>query len=448
MADGSRPNADLDAAIAEAEARYGAANPQSRARAQAAAQVMPGGNTRTVLHYTPFPLAWSGGKANRLTDLDGHEYLDFLGEYTAGLYGHSDPVIQGAISKALTDGIVLGGPNRYEAQLAEAICKRIPSIELVRFCNSGTEANMFAIQTARIMTGRNKIMVFEFAYHGGVFYFGSHGNPLNLPLSWVKARYNETGRTRALIAEHGADLAAVLVEPMQGSAGCLPADPAFLGMLREECTRRGIVLIFDEVMTSRLSPGGCQALVGVKPDMTTLGKYLGGGLSFGAFGGRRDLMERYDPYRSDSIAHAGTFNNNVCSMAGGLAGLTKVFTAEEAVRLNALGDQMRNRLNAVARRHEAPLQVTGVGSLMNLHFVKGAVRTPADVHPSDPAAENRMGELLKLFHLDMIAAGIYLARRGFVALSLPMREPDVARFEAALDEFLATRGALVKAAVG
>jgi glutamate-1-semialdehyde 2,1-aminomutase len=182
--------------------------------------------------------------------------------------------------------------------------------------------------------------------------------------------------------------------------------------------------------------------------MTTLGKYLGGGLSFGAFGGRRDLMERYDPYRSDSIAHAGTFNNNVCSMAGGVAGLTKVFTAEEAVRLNALGDSMRARLNAVARRHDAPLQVTGVGSLMNLHFVKGAVRTPADVHPSDPAAENRMGELLKLFHLDMIAAGIYLARRGFVALSLPMREPDVARFEAALDEFLATRGALVKAAVG
>jgi glutamate-1-semialdehyde 2,1-aminomutase len=185
MADGARPNADLDAAIAEAEARYSAANPRSKARTQAAAQVMPGGNTRTVLHYTPFPLAWSGGKANHLTDLDGHDYLDFLGEYTAGLYGHSDPVIQGAIAKALKDGIVLGGPNRYEAQLAEAICKRIPSIELVRFCNSGTEANMFAIQTARIMTGRDKIMVFEFAYHGGVFYFGSHGNPLYLPLIWV-----------------------------------------------------------------------------------------------------------------------------------------------------------------------------------------------------------------------------------------------------------------------
>jgi glutamate-1-semialdehyde 2,1-aminomutase len=219
-------------------------------------------------------------------------------------------------------------------------------------------------------------------------------------------------------------------------------------MLREECSRRGILLIFDEVMTSRLSPSGCQGLVGIKPDMTTLGKYLGGGLSFGAFGGRRDLMERYDPYRSDSIGHAGTFNNNVCSMAGGAAGLTQVFTAEEAVRLNALGDQMRNRLNALARRHQAPLQVTGVGSLMNLHFAKGPVRTPADAHPSDPATENRMGELLKLLHLDMIAAGIYFARRGFVALSLPMREPDVQRFEAALDEFLSTRGALVKTVIG
>ena len=150
--------------------------------------------------------------------------------------------------------------------------------------------------------------------------------------------------------------------------------------------------------------------------MTTLGKYLGGGLSFGAFGGRRDLMERFDPYRSDSIGHAGTFNNNVCSMAGGVAGLTQVFTPAEAIRLNALGDEMRGRLNKVARRHEAPLQITGVGSLMNLHFVKGQVRTPADAHPSDPATENRMSEVLKLFHLDMIAAGIYLARRGFVAL--------------------------------
>lgn len=447
MADGTRPNADLQAAIAEAEARYAAANPKSQARQQAAARAMPGGNTRTVLHYTPFPLAWAAGKANHLTDLDGHDYLDFLGEYTAGLYGHSDPVIQAAIQRALSDGIVLGGPNRYEAELAQAICARFPGIELVRFCNSGTEANMFAIQTARLMTGRSKVMVFEHGYHGGVFYFGAKGGKLNLPVPWLVGRYNETEATRTLIAAHGTELAAVLVEPMQGSGGCIPGDRAFLAMLREECTRRGIVLIFDEVMTSRLSPSGAQGLFGITPDMTTLGKYLGGGLSFGAFGGRQDLMVRYDPYRADSIAHAGTFNNNVCSMAGGLAGLTQVFTPEEAARLNKLGDRMREGLNALARKRDLPLQVTGIGSLMNLHFAKLPIRTPTDAHPSDPALDRAMGELMTLFHLDMLAAGIYLARRGFVALSLPMREPDVARFEAAVEEFIETRGRLVETAL-
>lgn len=446
MADGNRPNADLATAIAEAETRYVSANPKSEARGKSAGRVMPGGNTRTVLHYTPFPLTWARGKANRLTDIDGHEYLDFLGEYTAGLFGHSDPVIEAAISKALKDGVVLGGPNQYEAKLAEAICGRIPSIELVRFCNSGTEANMLAIQTARYLSGRSKVMVFESGYHGSVFYFGDKAGQLNLPIPWVVARFNETDSTRALLRQHASELAAVVVEPMQGSGGCIPGDFAFLTMLREETRKAGIALIFDEVMTSRLSPSGLQGSIGIAPDMTTLGKYLGGGLSFGAFGGRRDLMERFDPYRSDSLAHAGTFNNNVCSMAGGLAGLTQVFTPAEAVRINALGDRLRDRLNALAARHRVPLQVTGVGSLMTVHFSKTPIRTPADAHPKDPALDQIMQQLLKLFHLDMMDAGIYLARRGFIALSLPMREADTDRFEAAVEEFLTARGSVVRAA--
>lgn len=447
MADGNRPNADLATAIAEAEIRYVAANPKSKARGEAAGRVMPGGNTRTVLHYTPFPLTWAGGKANRLTDIDGHDYLDFLGEYTAGLFGHSDPVIEAAIAKALKDGVVLGGPNQYEAKLAEAICRRIPSIELVRFCNSGTEANMLAMQTARYLSGRSKIMVFESGYHGSVFYFGDKAGQLNLSIPWVVARFNETDATRALIRQHARELAAVVVEPMQGSGGCIPGDLAFLTMLREETKEAGITLIFDEVMTSRLSPSGLQGAVGIAPDMTTLGKYLGGGLSFGAFGGRRDLMERFDPYRPDSLAHAGTFNNNVCSMAGGLAGLTQVFTPAEAVRINALGDRLRDRLNAMAARQGVPLQATGVGSLMTVHFSKTPIRKPADAHPKDPALDQTMQQLLKLFHLDMMDAGIYLARRGFIALSLPMREADTDRFEAAVEEFLAARGPVVRAAL-
>lgn len=446
MAKDSQRNADLHAALAEAEARYAGANAASLKRHEIAGRSMPGGNTRTVLHYDPFPLAWAKGEANQLIDLDGHRYTDFLGEYTAGLYGHSDPVIQRAVRTALADGIVLGGPNGYEGQLATAITARFPSIDLVRFCNSGTEANLLAVQTARFMTKRNRILVFEAGYHGSVFYFGHHGNPLNLPLDWVMGQYNEIDTTRELIRSNAGDLAAILVEPMQGSGGCIPAEPAFLNMLRDEATRHGVVLIFDEVMTSRLSPTGLQGRLGIIPDMTTLGKYLGGGLSFGAFGGRCDLMERFDPDRIDSIAHAGTFNNNVLSMAAGLAGITEVFTSDEAARINALGDEMRIRLQSLAEKHHAPMQVTGIGSLMNIHFSDSQVRGPRDSHPHDSSREKLMAAAGKLFHLDMIAAGQYFARRGFISLSLPMKMIDVDRFVAATDEFLATRTPVLQSA--
>ena len=322
-----RTNIDLAAAVAEAEARYVAANPRSAERHRRATDSMPGGNTRTVLHYSPFPLTLAGGEGCRVRDLDGHGYTDFLGEYTAGLYGHSQPVIQAAIKKVVDDGMALGGPNPYEGELAAELCKRFPSVERVRFCNSGTEANLFAISTARLATGRPAVMVFDGAYHGGVFYFGQHKTEINAPFPWVYATYNDIDGTLALIDKHAAELAAVLIEPMMGSGGGIAASRAFLQALRDACTKHGIVLIFDEVMTSRLSSGGLQKVHGVTPDMTSFGKYLGGGASFGAFGGRADLMARYDPSRADAVSHAGTFNNNVISMAAGLTGLREILHA-------------------------------------------------------------------------------------------------------------------------
>ncbi len=439
-----RANSDLADALVETEAQYRARHPKSAARQSEAAQHMPGGNTRTVLYFSPFPLTWAAGKGNRLTDIDGREYLDLLGEYTAGLYGHSDPVIQAAFKKAIDDGTVLGGPNQYEARLAAAIRARFPSVELIRFTNSGTEANLLALSAVRAQRpGRPRVMAFDHGYHGSVFYFSKNSSALNMPIPWVVGEYNDVDGTRRLLRQHAKELAAVIIEPMQGGGGCIAGTPEFLGMLREECTAQGIVLIFDEVMTSRLSPGGMQAKLGIKPDMTTFGKYLGGGASFGAFGGRRDLMERFDPTRPDSLAHAGTFNNNVLSMAGGLAGLTQVFTPSEAVRLNALGDRLREQINRVARKHGAALQATGVGSLIGLHFARRPILTPAQAHPTDPAAEKALLDLHKLFHLEMIDRGYYLARRGFIALSLPTTEADTEGFVAAIADFLETRGALV-----
>ncbi|MBX6323241.1 MAG: aminotransferase class III-fold pyridoxal phosphate-dependent enzyme [Rhodospirillaceae bacterium] len=436
-----RANLDLDAAVADAEQRYAAANPKSRARHEEAAHHMPGGNTRTVLHYSPFPLAFARGEGCRLFDLDGHAYLDFLGDHSAALYGHSDPVIREAIATAVGDGIALGGPNRYEAALAAEICRRFPSVERIRFCNSGTEANLFALGAARAHTGRDAVLVFEGAYHGGVFMFGAP-HPINLPLPWLVAPYNDTAGALALLAANADRLTAVLVEPMQGAAGCIPGDPAFLAALREACTRHGILLIFDEVMTSRLSPSGLQGRLGIAPDLTTFGKYLGGGLTFGGFGGRAEIMDRFDPCRPGAIAHAGTYNNNVLTMAAGLAGLTCVLSAAALARLNGLGDSLRQRLDDLIARHGVPMQATGVGSLVGLHFTRRPVRSTADL-ATDGAGAARRDKLKALMHLDLLAQGIHCARRGYLSLSLPMGEAEIDRFCAAFDEVLATRADLI-----
>ena len=210
-------NMSLEDALQDAEQRYAAANPRSRARHAEAKRSLPGGNTRSILYYPPFPVTITRGEGARLFDLDGHAYVDFLGEYTAGLFGHSDPLIQAAVREALDDGILLGAPNRYEAELARLICARFPSVDLVRFCNSGTEANLQRAVGARALTGRSHIMVFEGAYHGGMLSFGQGASPINVPFPYVVRplqRYRAARSRRSNATPH--DLAAIIVEPMMG----------------------------------------------------------------------------------------------------------------------------------------------------------------------------------------------------------------------------------------
>jgi glutamate-1-semialdehyde 2,1-aminomutase len=422
--------ADLAERLAEAEARYVEANPQSFRLHEQRARFMPGGNTRSTIHQPPFPLTIVRGEGARITDADGHEYVDFLGEYTAGLYGHSHPVIVEAIREALADGIVLGAPNRYEATLAEAICTRFPGIDLVRFCNSGTEANLLALLLARAVSGRSRVLVFAGAYHGGILLFAHGGSPLNPPFEWVVGEYNDVAGAVQLVEEHAHGLAAVIVEPLQGAAGVIPGDAAFLQALREATAAHDVLLVFDEVMTSRLSTGGMQQLLGIDPDLTTLAKYVGGGLSFGAFGGRADLMSRFDPARPNALQHGGTFNNDVLTMAAGSAGLTRVLTSPEIARLNGLGDRLRDRLNAFAAATASEFCSTGYGSLVGLHFTRGPVRSERDVPDS--------AELRGLLHLHMLERGFSYGRRGFIALSLPLGEPEIDAFADAVEEFLAS----------
>ena len=415
-------------ALEAAEARYIERNPESRRLHEERALAMPGGNTRSVIHVPPFPLTIVRGEGARITDADGHTYTDFLGEYTAGLYGHSHPVILGAIRAALDDGIVLGAPNRYETLLATTICERFPSVELVRFCNSGTEANLLALSLARVVTGRPAALVFRGGYHGGVFYFVHEGSPLNAPFPFVLADYNDADGAVEAIAEHAHELAAVIVEPMQGSGGVIPAQPAFLQALRDATREHDVLLVFDEVMTSRLSTGGLQKALGIEPDLTTLGKYIGGGLAFGAFGGRAELMRRFDPTQPHPLPHAGTFNNAVLTMAAGAAGLTQVYTADEVERLNALGDRLRDRLNAFAAERDVEFSATGYGSMVGLHFTRRPIRRSSD----SPAAEEQHA----LMHLDLLEHGYSYARRGFVALSVPIDETDVDGFANSIESHL------------
>jgi glutamate-1-semialdehyde 2,1-aminomutase len=431
-ADTTLANADIHAALEEAREAYVTAAPRSLARYVEATTVMPGGNTRTVLHYAPFPLAMAHAEGCRLWDADGRVFIDFLGEYTAGLYGHSHPVIRGAIDRALDGGISLGAVNMMEARFARAVCDRF-DLERVRFTNSGTEANLLAILAGRRFTRRSKVMEFYGSYHGAVLGFAGGGSPVNVPFETIVAPYNDIETTRRLISE---DLALAILEPMIGSGGCIPASPAFLAMLRAETTRVGALLILDEVMTSRLAPGGLQSVAGIKPDLTTLGKYLGGGMSFGAFGGAAEIMDLFDPRRPDALPHAGTFNNNILSMTAGLAGLTEVYTAEAAAALNARGDALRDRLNALCHAAGAPMQFTGIGSMLAVHMTRDTVTSPEVAARANP-------KLKELFFFDMLSHGIWLARRGMMALSLPIGDAECDALANAVSEFLGVRASLL-----
>lgn len=418
--------------LEQAWERYRQANPRSRAHHAQASQVMPGGNTRTVLFSDPFPITLASGEGCRVTSLDGHTYLDVLGEFTAGLYGHSDPVLRQAVLEAMDGGWVRGGHIQQEETLARLICDRFPSIDRVRFTNSGTEANLYAICTARELSKKNKVMVFEGGYHGGVFMFGSKPGSLTVPFEFVRAPYNDWSGTLALLDAHRDDLACVVIEPMQGSGGCIAAEPDFLKGLREWTAANGVILVFDEVMTSRMSGGGLQEVHGITPDMTTLGKYIGGGFSFGAFGGREDLMRVFDPSRADYLPHAGTFNNNVFTMTVGAAGLRQVYTPARAKELTATGERLRGRLNEIAAQASFPMQFIGVGSLMNVHMCAGPIRSIRDLAGSDAA-------LRDLFYFDLLEQGIWPARRGMINLSLPMGEAEFQHLERAVSHFVESR---------
>jgi glutamate-1-semialdehyde 2,1-aminomutase len=437
----------LDKELAE----YTAKTSRSRALHEEAVGVMPGGNSRTTTFFDPYPFYFQRGQGAHIWDVDGTERIDFNNNYTSLVIGHAHPDVIKAVQAVAESGLSFPGPTEHEVRLAEMLTRRIPSLESVRFTNSGTEATMNAVRLARAFTGRPRLAKFEGAFHGTHDWVmvsvtpdpktaGNRKRPK--PVAWssgippavlkhtVVLPWNDREACAEILAREGDQIAGLIVDPLLANAGLVPPAEGFLPFLREETERRGIVLIFDEVISFRVAWGGAQELFGVRPDLTTLGKIIGGGLPVGAFGGRRDIMDYYDPRKGGPrISQGGTFNANPVTMAAGVATLNAL-TPEAYGRLDALGERLRGGLARLFANTRRKAQVTGVGSLFWLHWTAETLTDYRSTRPRD--AEGA----LRVF-VGLINEGILLTQRGLGACSLAMSDEDVDRFVNALARVLA-----------
>lgn len=416
-------------ALFDAQQAFKRRYPKSYAAYQSAKTALPGGSTRTVLVMNPFPLIITRGVGSRLYDLDGYEYINVLSEYTAGLFGAGHPHIKEAVKNALEDGMNFGAHGANEARFASLLRQFLPNCERFRFTSSGSEANTLAVAAGLAHTKRKRVLVFDGGYHAGALSFSTQKASLNLPHDYIVASYNDVERTREQIRDAGDTLGVVIVEPMLGSGGAIAGTSEFFSMLRKETTASGAVLLFDEVQTSRLGVGGHQAYLGVVPDLTTVGKYLAGGMPFGAVGGRFEIMDRFNWERSDAWAHPGTFNNHTLTMASGVAALELLLNSDILDDLNRRGEALRERLNVLGRKAGIGLFATGLGSILTIHWSSDPVRTVMDVRNVDM-------RLRELFHLYLLENGIWAARRGLVALNIDVSDADLEKVEGAVDGFM------------
>lgn len=367
-----------------------------------AAKYIPGGLSRHILYLPPHPLYWARASGARLIDLDGNEFVDFACEYTAALYGHSNGAVVREASRVISEGIARGGPTEYESEFAELLCARF-GFDAVRFSNTGTEANLIALGLARKITGAEEVVVFEGSYHGGVLDFEANGaGQLNIPGCFRVFPFNSPEVLDYLGS--GRAPAAVLVEPVLGSGGCIAADVGWLREIIRAAQARGVIVIFDEVITARLGPAGLQGEWDLRPDLTTLGKFLGAGFTLSAIGGNDSILRLTDSRRQGAVQHHGTFNNNVLGVAAGLVGMRDIFTAERCRELNQNGEQLRIALNKVCSVTGTPLRFRGIGSIM-APFVK---ESPHELSQ----------EVIEAFVYHCAASGLFVGTIALISLCL------------------------------
>ncbi len=417
--------------------RYLARTRKSEELTKKMQKYLPGGDTRSIAFYTPYPFFAVEGKGCRLYDADNNEYLDFVNNMTSLIHGHAHPHVMEAIRQQTDKGITHGVPVEAQYKLAELICKRVPSIESIRFGNSGSEATMFCMRAARAFTGKQGFLKIDGGYHGSHDFVqvntmpdlnsddlpqakATKGVPVCIEKDIFLAPFNDLNTAERVLKDNKDKIAAIIMEPMLGAGGGIPPQEGYLQGMRELADRYGVLLIFDEVISFRVHEGGLQAMADVKPDLTALGKIIGGGFPIGAFGGRKDIMEMFNPNKPDSITHSGTFSGNAVTMAAGIANL-EIYPQKEVDRINALGERLVDGFNQALENVGIPGGMRGIGSLAAIAFTNKPLHDSKDVILSMiPSVE-----LMQYLHLEMLNRGLFFLHRGMFTVSTPMTENEI-----------------------
>lgn len=416
-------------------------NSRSAALFERGRTVMPGGNSRVGVMFEPYPLYAVSGSGCRVTDVDGHERIDFVNNWSSLIHGHANPQVLAAIAEQAGKLLAVGMPTEVEIELAELLVDRVPGIEQIRFSNSGSEAVLMAIRAAKAFTGRPKVAKVEGAYHGNADpievsvapsprTWGDPDRPNTVPATEgitdgvlrdsVVLPFNNVDDTRRIIEANAADLAAVVIDPVVSRMWFVQATPDYLRMVREVTERHGILLIFDEVFSFRTGYHGAQGAVGVVPDITALGKIIGGGLPVGATGGRADVMAVFDQTRKPlRVEHGGTYNANPMTMAAGLACMRQM-TPAAYDRLDALGERAREGLTAALRDTGLPGRVHGCASMVSLIFNDA----PFSDYRTLPL-RRKEAEMIYGLHRFLLDHGVIIVPHGLLLLSTAMTEDDI-----------------------
>src|SRR5215210_1422213 len=433
---------EVAASLSREEELYLSLTPTSYEYYKKGREYLPGADSRSPLFHPPYPVVLEEGHECWLSDVDGNRLLDFTGNHTSLVLGYGHPRVVEAVRRQLEKGTAFPGVTTPQVRMAKLLCERVPSFEQVRFANSGTEAAMNAVRAARAFTGRHKIAKIEGGYNGSWddVMVSTHPSgeqsgdvlrpnaaPASLGLSpdsadnVVVLPFNDVEAAARRIEGQGAHLAAVIVEPVLGSAGMIPAEQGYLDMLREVTERLGILLIFDEVISFRVAYGGAQEHYGITPDLTCLGKLIGGGFPLGVFGGRSDIMAMFDPSRGrPKIPHPGSYNANPVSLMAGATTL-ELLTSEVIRLLNLRGEYLRRRIREAFEEVDLPAQVTGLGSLFAIHLTSQPIRSYRDTIGADADLRHRI-------FLGLFKEGVLIDPRGVGCVAAAVGEAEIERF--------------------